>query len=131
MAYDLALSENGDLIFSAIRDLQGIAGVGQINQRIRTRLKIPLSTWVYDDDGNLGSQLYTLSTMNPNEAQVRTEAYVRESLRQMDDISVDSVELVQDANGFVVNVFYRLTAEADEFTTADLGPLSLTIPVEG
>lgn len=131
MPFDLAISENGDLIFSAIRDLQGIAGVGQVNQRIRTRLKIPLGSWVYDEDGTLGSQLYALVSSNPLEAQARAEAYVRESLRNMDDISVDHVELVPESNSFTVNVFYRLTDEGEEFTSDDLGPLSLTIPLGG
>lgn len=129
MPFDLALSENGDLIFSAIRDLQGIASIGQVNQRIRTRLKIPLGTWIYDEDGTLGSQLFTLSNMNPNEAQTRTEAYVREALRPMDDIDVDHVELEYIGNSVNVNVFYRLTASSDEFTSADIGPLSLVIPL--
>src|SRR4051794_13029946 len=97
MPYDLLISENGDLVFSAIRDLQGIAGIGQINQRVRMRLKIPLGSWIYDDDGTLGSNLYTLSGVNPVEAQSRAEAYVREALRPMTEISVDSVELVTEA----------------------------------
>lgn len=130
MPFDLAISENGDLIFSAIRDLQGIGGIGQVNQRVRTRLKIPLASWIYDDEGTLGSQLYTLVSSNPAEAQARAEAYVREALRPMEDVNVDHVELVPESNGFTVNVFYRL-AGSDEFTSVDLGPLSLSIQPGG
>ena len=131
MPFDLLLSENGDLVFSATRDLQGIAGIGQVNQRIRTRLKIPRGSWIYDDDGTLGSQLYNLTITNPLEAQARAEAYVREALRPAEDISVDHVELEQDVRGFTVNVFYRLVGESDEFSDAGIGPLTLTIPLGG
>lgn len=131
MPYDLLISENGDLVFSAIRDLQGIAGVGQVNQRIRTRLKIPLGTWTYDDDGTLGSNLYALSSANPLEAQTRAEAYVREALRPMTDINVDSVELIPETRGFTINVYYSLNDESEEYSDVDFSSLQMTIPLGG
>lgn len=131
MPFDLLLSEHGDLVFSAIRDFQGIAGVGQVNQRIRTRLKVPVGSWVYDENGTFGSQLHTLINSNPNEAQARAEAYVREALRPMDEISVDHVELDTSSGDMIVNVYYRFIGESSEFAESDFGTLILTIPLGG
>lgn len=131
MPFDLLLTENGDLAFSAVRDLQGISGIGQVNQRIRTRLKVPIGSWVYDEDGTFGSSLSGILNANPDEAQARAEAYVREALRPMEDISIDHVELEYSSSSLTVSVFYRMIGDTDEFFETDLGSFVISIPQGG
>jgi phage gp46-like protein len=104
------LSENGDLVFAASRDLQLVGAASQVQQSIRTRLKIPRGSWDYDLRGTMGSLLYTIRNAHPEQAQTKAEIYVREALRDMEDIVVDEVHLLEDENdssAYFVNVIYH------------------------
>lgn len=132
MSYDLALSENGDLIFAANRDLQGVSGIALIEQRMRLRLRMMRGQWQFDPEGTLGSRLYTLPGKSPEEASAQAQMYVREALREMDEIQVDGVTTSTTKDrGLEVHVQYHLTSD-DGSTVPDLTlDLSVTVPVGG
>lgn len=98
MAFDLALSEHGDLVFSGNRDLAGVSGVDLIEQRIKLRLKLRRGTWLYDENRTLGSQLFRLSGVSGSQASTALAAYVQEALRPMSDEIVvnDVTHLIDD-----------------------------------
>jgi broad specificity phosphatase PhoE len=132
--FDLALSEHGDLIFSANRDLLGVSGQGLVEQRIRTRLKIPRGGWIFDPDGNLGSQLHMLSGKSFDDAQARANALVREGLRGMDDVTVNDVTVEAANHGITVYVAYGYVEGETIDTTADVtiaGALAIEVPQGG
>lgn len=91
--YDLAVSENGDLMFQANRDLLGVSGAALIEQRIRTRLKIPRGSWTYDDDKSLGSRLHIVLNHDVERAMTEIPVFVREALDEMEDITILDVSL--------------------------------------
>jgi len=129
--FDLALSSHGDLIFSANRDLAGISGTDLLEQRMRIRLILQKGAWSYDSSGTLGSSLYQLIGMAPEQAGNFIDPYVREALRPMSsEITVDEVwqgyqdvkgklfsEPQPGTHGIVVIVVYRVTPAANEIST--------------
>ena len=115
MAYDMAISEHGDLILAGSRDLAGVSGIDLINQRIVVRLTIHRGTWFFDTDGTLGSFLYRILGQAPQSA-LEVDSYVREALRQMTEISIEEVvtEYREDLKSLVVQVLYSQTPEIGE-----------------
>lgn len=97
--FDLAISQYGDLIFSANRDLSGISGTARIEQCIRNRLKIPRGSWVYDPDKRLGSRLHAVLQHDPARAEIEIPLYVREALDDMDEIEIGEVQLTISSDG--------------------------------
>lgn len=130
MPFDLMLSEHGDLVFSATRDLQGVGGEAQVKQSIRTRLKIPRGSWDYDDDGTLGSMLYTLSGSHPGEIQMRAAAFVRDALRGMDEIAVDDVGVEIVDNNLSVTVYYHMVGTTGDIADSGAG-VTFSLPAGG
>lgn len=115
MSFDLAISPAGDLmfspadlVFSPSADLQGVSGTALIEQRIVTRLKVARGSWTYDESGDFGSQLYRLTGMSPITAQVQANSYVREALRDMDDISIDAVNISLSGSSLVLIIDYTI-----------------------
>lgn len=108
MAWDLAVSENGDFVFAAHRDLAGVSGTDLIEQRIRLRLRIVRGSWVFDTDKTLGSYLHQLVGMNPVKASGLAPAYVREALRTMTEISVDDVLLSYTDRDLTLEIRYHV-----------------------
>ena len=134
MAFDLAISSLGDLIISGYRDLMGKSGQALIEQRMIIRLKIPRGSWVYDDDGSLGSQLYTLTSMTPTQAQAVAPAMVREALREMTEISVDDVRISFDVRSMTIIVYYHIVQTEGagvQVGFEQVQELSFTIPLTG
>lgn len=132
MAWDIALAANGDVILAANRDLLGVSGTALVEQRIRLRLKLHRGEWVYDESDTLGSQLYRLNGLPPGEAAKYVDAYVREALRDMTEISIWSVEMDYGDKGILVTVQYQVELSSDESDLpADLQLQSLTIGVPG
>lgn len=130
MAYDLALSENGDLIFSGNRDLQGASGTALIEQRMRLRLRMMRGQWQFDLDGRLGSRLYTLSGKSPEDAAAQAQMFVREALREMTEIEVDDVIVEVAGRGLEIHVQYHLANDEESSTVSDLNlDLSVTVSV--
>lgn len=130
MPFDLALSPNGDLIIAGNRDLLGVSGTALIEQRIRVRLRMMRGQWQYDPSGNLGSQLFTLAGKSPEIVQSHAPAYVREALRDMEEIQIDDVSVLLNTDRSAeIHVKYRLT-EDDGSTIPDLLlDLDIVIPL--
>lgn len=135
MAWDLAISDYGDLILAGNRDLAGVSGEDLTSQRITTRLLVHRASWFYDTDGTFGSDLYqTLGKSTDEELEI--DARVRDALRGMDDILVEDVawQYTADGNAVVVRVEWSESPEGDESTLqAVTGEFStsttVTIPV--
>jgi hypothetical protein len=108
MAYDLALASNGDLIFAANRDLLGVSGTPQIEQRISLRIKIPRGSWVYDEDQRLGSRMHRALQQSPDRAMVEIPIIIREALDDMDDIAIGEVQLRENALSIDIVIDYTI-----------------------
>lgn len=130
MAYDLALSENGDLIFAANRDLQGVSGIALVEQRIRLRLRMMRGQWQFDTEARLGSRLYTLPGKPIEDATPQAQVFVREALRDMDDISIDDVVIESSARGLEIHVQYHLSSDDEAETDLNL-VMTVAVPVGG
>jgi phage baseplate assembly protein W len=117
--FDLTISEHGDLVLAGNRDLAGVSGTDLVNQRIRLRLIVHRGEWFYDRDGTFGSNLHDILGKSPASA-IQTDAYVREALRSMEDISIEdiSTDYDEDAKSLFVSVSYIV---ADEIDQAALG----------
>lgn len=132
MSYDLAISDHGDLIVTAHRDLAGISGQALIEQRIKIRLRLHRGAWIFDTTKTLGSQLFTLSGLPTEKAQVYVDAYVREALKEMDEISVTEVQVVSTTHDVSLVVSYQLELSQDDASIpADQGlqELQVVVPV--
>jgi|SRR5215467_2222375 len=136
MAYDLALSPHGDLIFGGNRDFAGVSGTDLVNQRITIRLVTHRGAWFYDPDGTLGSDLYQMAGKSPD-AALEIDARVRDALREMDDIEIQDILWIwdEDTKSIIVKVEYVVAAEADQSTldspTGQFSSTTVTIPVIG
>jgi hypothetical protein len=92
MPWDIAVDgETGDWIFDPARDILAVSGIALARQKIITRLKIPRGSFVYDEDGTLGSRLAELARGNVQVALAETPRMVREALADMPDISIKNV----------------------------------------
>lgn len=129
MAWDLAISENGDLIISGHRDLLGRSGQDLIEQRIRLRLSIRRGSWIYDTDGTLGSNLFQLINMPPDRAQQAARAFVNEALRGMNEIVVDDVDVTYDSHSVTLIVNYRMKDVNTGFIEPGELSLSIALPL--
>jgi hypothetical protein len=130
--YDLALSENGDLIFAGNRDFQGVSGTPLIEQRIRTRMKIPRGSWVYDVNQRIGSRIHRALQQPPERAATEIPIYVREALDDMDDVAIGEVHI--DAAGRTLNLVidYSITTlpeGAGEPIATESDQLILSLPL--
>ena len=105
MSWDLALL-NGDMVHSASGDWSSISGTDLLNQRISIRCRLHRGEWVYDEDNTLGSQLYSLVGMPPDKAQALAQAYVREALRDMDEINIDNVQVQALTNRSITAIIF-------------------------
>lgn len=132
MSFDLAIADNGDLILTGHRDLAGISGTALLEQRIKLRLRLHRGEWIYDLEGSLGSQLYTLSGTPSENATAYVDAYVRDALRDMEDISVVEVQSYPTTEDITLVILYQteITGE-DEDIPADeeLQAITVTVPV--
>ena len=145
MATDLAIDNNGDVVFAGNRDLMLVTNEEQIEQRIRMRLLLPQGTYTYDSDEFLGSDISgpDLSTILrrtsiDNRVIDDLSLRVQEALAPIEEIQVSDVQIETSENGRVleVTVVYRMTPELVEEMEAigqtvlqpDEVALSLTIP---
>jgi hypothetical protein len=118
MAYDIALSENFDLIVTAARDLAGIEGDNLTAQRIKIRLRIPFGSWVLDDTNSLGSYIHQHFGSPANKFIERLPQLIRQALSDMDDIEIVNVVIEQVAyNQVLAKIFFRRVADETEFSS--------------
>jgi hypothetical protein len=132
MSYDLAISENGDLIMTANRDLSGISGSALLEQRIRLRLRVRRGQWIFDSTQTLGSQLFTLSGLPAADASKYARAYVLEALKDMEEISVEDVQIQQTTKDIsLIVVYQQILTQDDSSIPSDQGlqDLSITVPI--
>lgn len=133
MPYDLAISEHGDLIVTAHRDLAGISGKALIEQRIKLRLRLHRGQWSLDRDGTLGSQLFTVFGEPDSTARAHAIAFVREALRDMNEISVQDVQFVtEDSKQLILVVIYQNELNAGDATIpadTDLQEITVAVPI--
>jgi phage gp46-like protein len=126
VAYDLAISEHGDLVVSGNRDLAGISGIDLIEQRIRMRLRMRRGEWLYDANSTLGSNLHQLTSMKPDTIASAAQQYVREALRGMTEISLDDVQVQMTNRDMTLIVFYQIEDdESDE--SSEIQELQVTL----
>jgi hypothetical protein len=122
MAYDIALSENFDLIVTASRDLAGIDGDDLIAQRIKTRLRIERASWVLDDVGSLGSDIHQYFG-SPSDKFIQVlPTLIRQALAEMDDIEiVDIIVTPQTTHQVLASIFFRRVEDTDVVSADALG----------
>lgn len=127
MSYDLVISEHGDLVFGSNRDLAGISGTDLIEQRIKLRLKIQRGSWTYDEDGDLGSRLNSISSMNPDQLEVMAKTYAIEALQDLDEISIVDVHTDVSSQDITLVIFYNMNL--DHEPEPEIHELQAAVPV--
>lgn len=127
--YDLAISEHGDLILGANRDLAGVVGIGVTSQRIVIRLRTPRGQWTHDASGSFGSELRVLLRDNSPNTQARAENYILEALSPMSDISVENVEVNRKGRNSEITVHYSPIVSDTELATDEVDDVVLTASV--
>jgi len=117
VAYDLALSDQGDLIVAGNRDLAGVSGENLTSQRITIRLLVHRGTWFYDVQKTFGSDLYQTLGSSPDK-ELEIDARVRDALRDMDDILIEDIDWRYDdeLKSVVVRVEYSDNPQEDEIS---------------
>lgn len=109
MAYDFALSKDGDWIFSANGDVQGVSGELLVEQRVKTRLRI-VQGWALDPtNGLLGSRLKSGLRLPKGRALRELPLMVREALAPMTDIRIQDVtteEVSSDSRAVLLKIIY-------------------------
>jgi len=132
MPYDIAISGYGDLILAGNRDLAGITGTALIEQRIRMRLRLHRGAWKYDFEQNLGSQLYTLSGTPAENAAAYCDAYVREALADMEEITVVEVQVIPTTKDLTLIIVYQEEVTGDDQLIprdSDMQQVTVSVPV--
>lgn len=124
MAYDLALSDHGDLVISGSRDLAGVSGTDLLEQRIRVRLIVTRDTWVLNPE--FGSLLQRAINLEPTLAQDAVDGFVREALADMNEITVVEVQVDHADHHISLNVRYQVLGDTDGAET-DIRELQVTL----
>lgn len=134
MAWDLAISDYGDLIMSGNRDLAGVSGDDLTSQRITTRLLVHRGSWFYDPEGTFGSDLYQ-ALGKPTTQDVEIDSRVRDALREMEDVLIESVDwkYTDDEKSIVVRVEYTDNPQEEESSlqseASELTSTVVTVPL--
>jgi hypothetical protein len=127
VAFDLAISNEGDLIVSAAHDLQGVSGAPLIEQQIKMRLKLVRGAWFFDRENTLGSTLHTIIGKNFDTVEGQVEAQVRQALLPMTNIVVSRIRAEYTMSGSVlITVAYRLRIEGNVDDTENEVSVSLS-----
>lgn len=134
MAVDIAFDNTiGDLLATPGNDVGLYSGEAVVAQRMRTRLKIPLGSWILDPTGgSLGSRLYDATRMPVSRAIGEIPMIVKEALLPMTDIRVEDVLVEIDANSANTIGFTVLYVVVDSAgNESDTQQFEGTIPVVG
>lgn len=90
MAVDLALDAVlGDLVATPSGDIMLVSGTEEVEQRIRTRLKVTLGAWALEPA--LGSSVASLLRLPSDMAAQQLPLTVKEALAPMSDVQVQDV----------------------------------------
>lgn len=116
MPWDIALdAETGDWLFGPTRDLIGVTGPELDKQRIMVRTKIPRGSFIYDDDGTLGSFLYLIPRGSTESDISDARSYVHEALASMEGISITDIEVGygETSGQLEIHVKFEVTGDVD------------------
>jgi hypothetical protein len=127
MSFDLALAPTGDILFAGSGDLQGVSGTDLIAQRMLLRLKIQRGSWTYDEDESIGSQLSRVTGMTTRGGPQHVDAFVREALRDMDEIVIDAVNVTLDGTAVICIIDYHVTGDTISMTDENNQQLEVAI----
>jgi hypothetical protein len=106
----------GDFIFDPTRDILAVSGLALARQTIITRLKIPRASFVYDEDGTLGSRLNEMQRATTPAALKSVPDMVHEALADMPGIALKDVQAYisdDDKNAIVVRIIYSTRLEEE------------------
>jgi hypothetical protein len=114
VAFDLAISHEGDLIFSANGDLSGCSGDRLVRQRAMVRLKIPRGSWLFDKDKSLGSDIYRYMGRSGSDLTAQIPLVVRQALRPIEELEIQNVEAEINADNerqveVLIEYVFRIT----------------------
>jgi hypothetical protein len=133
MATDLAIDNNGDLVFSGARDLMIVTGQEQVEQRIRQRLLLPRGASTNDPGEIVGSDIHKSlrRVTKANQRALNDLSFrVQEALAPMEEIQVIGVEMEfsADERQLNIHVLYQMTPNVDDVAAiSDSGVTSLDI----
>jgi len=95
MPWDLRISQLGDLMFGPFRDWRTVSGPELLKQRMIVRLKIHRGSWLFDDTGELGSNMNLALRMNQPRALEEIPGLIEEALEPMsDEISIQDIQVI-------------------------------------
>lgn len=132
MAWDIGISEHGDIVMTGHRDIGGKSGIDLIEQRMLLRLRITRGSWVFDDNDTLGSNLSHLSGLAPEKAAAIAPAYVQEALRTMDEIIVEDIHITTTPQSIGLMISYHISeVDVDAGTAEQTRQLEISLPLSG
>jgi hypothetical protein len=122
-----------DWVFDARRDLSESGGMQVVYQRVMTRLIIRRGSFIYDEDGDLGSRLMDLVSTSKRDVLRDLEIMVQEALAPMDDVTVTNVRATESRVEGKVQVFLDIVVKPSTFSTESVdttrpGTLSFLFP---
>lgn len=127
MSFDIALSHEYDLVFSASGDLAGVDATNLIVQRIKLRLRIERGSWVLDDE--IGSIMTSSLARITSENFSTVDAIIRDALRPMTDIQIDEIQLTQvSATQLQAKIMFTELGDTDQ-PTVDAGSDETTVTI--
>lgn len=132
MAWDIQLEgEVGDIVFTPAHDIAGVSGAGLLRQRVSMRCKVPRGTYLYDEDGDFGSNLHLVPrSPSPAHLDAAREAVTQALTPMGDEISVDDVSFeITDLNQLQVNVLFSPISVDPDVPTLDTDDDSDTVSV--
>jgi phage gp46-like protein len=134
MAFDIAVSDHGDLIFSAAKDLQYVDGKPLLEQRMLVRLVLTRGAWILDRDSDLGSELRFLLGRRPGQIEEDAKNYVRIALEPMqDEIEIHDVAVTQTSETELeISVAYQpIIPDAPPALRQEISTVLLSVPLTG
>jgi len=131
MAFDLAISENFDLVITGARDLAGVSGDELIAQRIVIRLRVIRGSWVLDDSNSLGSNINEVMSRSMADAEVKLPTLIRQALTDIDEVEIVNVEIIPVSTKQVLaTIFFQYRPDLDAMGDAVSGDVQdITVPL--
>lgn len=135
MAWDLKLSKYGDLLFAANRDVVTTSGGDLLQQRVFLRLKIARGSWVFDEEGDLGSQLDLALQVQKPEGMLAIPSLVNDALEpiseeiQLVDVEVRESSTDERAIDLILTLAPLISPEITSSPLVETPQLKLTVPI--
>jgi len=130
--WDIAITDHGDLIFAAGKDLEYVEGTQLYNQRIINRLRIRRGSWIFNRDSSLGSDLDSMMGRPQTQQVANVTNLVANALAPMDEeIDIQDIQVTPEVRGVQVMISYSLIIPDVPPDMVDLNTVTLLIPVLG